>query len=583
MNDIDVAKNLAGQPKPVPVSYIPCDPLSDTSGNRFWKSALLVLILLQCTPVWFFSYVPSSDGPSHLHNAQVLANPGIAIYREYYAITPFQPAGNMLTQVFLAALLKLAAPFIAEKLLLTFYILSFFASFYYFLRTLTPYPDYIACCGGILVSNLFLYLGFWNFLYSVCLALFTLGYYLRHRQIWTTSSLAVLVAAGFLTYMTHALSWIVCVVAVAILGMPGVSWHAGYPRLSRLQTVALGDWAKPVCCLLPPLCFLFLYWGRTLTDSFHLFNSPSVGQQSIEAVTLLQRIFRRFAPLYDLSCLYSFNNAERVWAEVVGGMLLIILLSLVGRAYWTREYNHWNTPMLLTSVVCFAIAIGGPARIGSGTYIRLRVEFYAVIFLVAWMGSAFRSQRRLALNMVAALFCCLSLVGVAIRIPELSRWNERLSAVYAIGQHIRSGSTVLQLNLSYPPVITPEKPSPYKHCAGLISAAKPIVDLKNYEASTTYFLTVFRSEVRPFPTLGTLEQLELAPPIFDIRRYQSETRGRVDYLLFQGGGSSGRDVHGLERDLYRGQIDAYRLVASVDQGNLRLYERVPGVAIASGR
>src|ERR1035441_2510269 len=101
-------------------------------GNRFWRSAFLALMVLECSPFWAYQYFPSQDGPSHLHNASVLANYGSEpIYRQYYRITPVQPAGNMLTQFILAALLKFIEPLLAEKLLLSGYVILFFMSFRY--------------------------------------------------------------------------------------------------------------------------------------------------------------------------------------------------------------------------------------------------------------------------------------------------------------------------------------------------------------------------------------------------------------------------------------------------------------------
>src|SRR5580658_3120401 len=107
--------------------------------NRFWRYAFFALLILECIPIWVFRYAPSTDGPSHLYNASILANPGIEIYRKYYAITFFQPAGNMLSQYVLVFLLKLTGPMVAEKLFLSGYLILFFFSFRYFLRVLTPY------------------------------------------------------------------------------------------------------------------------------------------------------------------------------------------------------------------------------------------------------------------------------------------------------------------------------------------------------------------------------------------------------------------------------------------------------------
>jgi hypothetical protein len=85
--------------------------------NRFSGYAFLALITSEVALLWVFAYVPSQGGPSHLHNASVLANYNREfIYREYYRLTPFQPAGNMLTQFMLAGLLKFTGLLLAKKL-----------------------------------------------------------------------------------------------------------------------------------------------------------------------------------------------------------------------------------------------------------------------------------------------------------------------------------------------------------------------------------------------------------------------------------------------------------------------------------
>jgi hypothetical protein len=169
-------------------------------------------------------------------------------------------------------------------------------------------------------------------------------------------------------------------------------------------------------------------------------------------------------------------------------------------------------------------------------------------------------------------------MGGAMRLPVLSKWNERLSALAAMGQRIRPGSTVLQLNLDYPEPLDPENPHgviPYLHAVDLLST-RGFIDLRNYEASMSYFTVKFRPDVSPFPGLGALYDMEATPPIFDIIRYEKETRGRVDYLLFQGGAVFDKHTgRGLEDKLYRDRIAAFTLVASGEGGNLRLYERAP--------
>jgi hypothetical protein len=85
-------------------------------SKRCWRVAFLAIMVLECLPFWVYRYFPSQDGPTHLHNASVLANYGSElIYRQYYRVIPFQPAGNALTQVMLASILKFTDPLLAES------------------------------------------------------------------------------------------------------------------------------------------------------------------------------------------------------------------------------------------------------------------------------------------------------------------------------------------------------------------------------------------------------------------------------------------------------------------------------------
>src|SRR3974377_1985967 len=136
------------------------------------QAALVVLLVLECLPIWTFQYFPSEDGPSHLYNASVLAHyRAEPLYQQYYRIAPTF-AGNMLTDFILVFLLKLTQPLVAEKLLLSSYMVLSFISFRYLLRGLTPYADYFSLFAGVLFSNWFMYVGLWNFCFIVPLSLF---------------------------------------------------------------------------------------------------------------------------------------------------------------------------------------------------------------------------------------------------------------------------------------------------------------------------------------------------------------------------------------------------------------------------
>lgn len=509
--------------------------MKQAGDTRVWRYLLAVLLLMECAPLWLIRNFPSQDGPSHVHNADVLGRPGTPIYREYYRVELLQPAGNLLTEVVLAGLIRIAGPPLGETILLTAYVILFFASFRYFLGALTPYADCFACFGAVLAPNFFLYMGFWNFAVSVCLTLLLLGYCQRRDGRWSAASAALMALGGIALYMTHLASWAVCVMAVGIL-----SWRG---RMGPAHAI-------PVACLLPPAALAWIY-----------VSASSGAASSPPHLTLLDRV----RPLFTLSFLYTVSDTDRWMARAVALCLVALAVPAIAAA-WRRRSSR-GVPLLVAGAACAVSVLFIPDEIGAGSYIHRRATFFGWIFVFAWIAATAAFWPRRVLRAAGAAFCVLAAAGLALRWPAMAYWSDRMEAVRAIGQRMRPESTALILNLE----VAPGAVNPYQHAIGLLTD-RAIVDIGNYEAGTDHFPTRFRPEVEPFAHLGTPDELEMAPPRFDIARYEARTRGRVDYVLFQGPDSA------EEARRYPEQMARYRLIETRDGGRLRLYERRPGIA-----
>ncbi len=525
-----------------------------SSDSRFWRFAFVIVMLLECSPLWVYRYFPSQDGPSHLHNASVLAHYGSElIYQQYYRRMPSQPGGNMIAQFILAGLLKFTGPARAEQLLLSGYVILLFLSFRYLLKGLTPNADHFSLFAGILVSNYFLYMGFWNYCYSVCFLLFMLGYYVRQKSDWTLRSLAMLGAMGFLVYLTHVVSWVIGVIAVGILGLERLVneiWGLHDTTPVKAQRATL-QYDLSICTLLPPAFFILFFLTRS--------------RGTTECDVMPESVRTRLWHLYNLTFLDTITPSDLIIAKTVAVALFLALIFAVVLSLRQRRYNWRSTGMLVLSATFVALSLAAPDCVSSGSYIRLRVSLYACLFFVVWLSM--QNWPRLALNIFAALWCGIALIGLAARYPVLSDWNKKLSGVALLGENIRPQSTVLMLNCE-----RSIWPNAYKHSVGFLSA-RNIVDLRNYEASMEYFSTEFRPERSPFPALGTLKELESVPSRFDIPRYEKQTQGRVDYIIFEQQAPANSGGKLLEEKLYGNQLANYRLLSSADGGKLRLYAR----------
>jgi hypothetical protein len=514
-------------------------------------------MVLECIPIWAFQYFPSLDGPSHLHNASVLAHyDQELVYRQYYLLDPFPLAGNMLTHFVLAAFLTFMPPLLAEKLLLSLYVVLLFLSFRYLLGAVTPHADQFALFAGILAPNYFFYLGFWNFCFGVCLLALATGFLLR-RQHWTPGALLLLMFASFMIYLTHAVPWAVFVTGVAVVGLQR-AFSFAVRKEARWRKRVLTDCALPLCAVTPPAVLLLSYLR-------HSHGTP--------ACAVANSLRERLWYLYSVSFLRSAALADHlVLVKAAAGALLLTTLCGLGVALWRRKSNWSSSGILALSMACAAVTVAGPDCTGSGSYIRNRMALLAWLFLVVWLASSLSNWPRIPLNVIASLFCAIAVAFFLTSIPFLSEWNGRLSKFASLGDQIHRGSTVLMVNLDSP---SEDQAEPYLHAVGLFSD-RGVVDLKNYEASTDYFLTRFRPERSPFPALGTLAELDAHPPTFNISRYEKTTQGRVDYLLFVSRhGSAGQErIEDLVNRLYRDQIAAFSPVPISEslRADFRLYQ-----------
>jgi hypothetical protein len=518
---------------------------------RFWVMFAL-LIVLYCYPLWRFPYFPSQDGPAHLHNAAVVASYNREpIYQKYYHCR-LTPAGHILTEVLMILLLKAVAPLLAEKLILTLYVVLLPLSLRYFLAGFTRYANQFCLFGFLFVPNFFLYMGFFNFYASISLMLFGLGYCLRHRQQWHIRSAAGFAALSALTYAAHLLSWAILAGTTALLIVADVWRLQGKWPLRR----AILRSGLPLAGLLVPGMLFLAYIGPR--------QRMYAGPRQTDALAIVPMSLRvRAWDFYGISFLRTIAPEDLSIATTIAAMAaLLTLLAATGRLRNCRLKP--SDACLLLSAALAALLVVRPAGAIWAYYLPERVSLYAWLFLIGWLAA--QDWPRLVLPINSALICVLAVLGLSSRLLAHQMWNDRLEEFASVGQCIQPQSTVLAVHVGLGPAPTID---PLVHAGGIF-APKAYVDLANFEPITDHFITTFRPERSPFNSLGTLIQLNAIPPVFDIQRYERSTQGRVDYLVFYGG--LGNKPPELEQ--FSSQLAAYQLVYSSRRaGRARLYRR----------
>ncbi len=178
------------------------------TGDRALSAWLLVLVLLHLLPIWLFEYFPTQDGPIHLSNAKVFLeydNPACPVLPEYYRLNS-GIGPNWFSLLSLAGLLRLFSPAIAEKLLLSAYVLALLGSAYFAILGISRRNRFLLLLVFPFVFNYFVFLGFYNFIFGLPFVFLFLGIVLRSgsRLGWREASLLAL--ASVLAFFIHPLT-----------------------------------------------------------------------------------------------------------------------------------------------------------------------------------------------------------------------------------------------------------------------------------------------------------------------------------------------------------------------------------------
>ena len=422
----------------------------------------VLMIAIQVAGLWMWKFFPSGDGPSHLYNVSVLFNyDKVPIYREYFRIE-FSPAGNLMTDLLLGGLMKIFPPLIAEKVLLSIYLISFPVVFRILLTALAPEaaPSF-SFFAFLLTYNLFLHLGSWNFCFSLPLALLALWMVARSARSTSIAAFGGVALLALATYCAHLVSWGMLVLATgSILLCEQIGWPATPSQ--RSLSGRLGVFAA---VSVPGVLAALFVAG----DPHRLgFAGGSLGAKA--------------KILYKLPFLESVGDAEAILRR---GLLVVFIgaITALTARRWLYRKPFWN-PLLAVGAASCLLAVFGPRNYGNGLNIRERVELFAVLFLLA--GLAIAGWPRIVNRVLPFVLSGLSLIAMWHRRPAYEHWNRRLAEYAALDPYIGANSTVLRLFFGDFGL------QPTFHAMGYW-APKPFIDVANYEANANHFTVRFKN------------------------------------------------------------------------------------------
>jgi len=543
------------------------------SYNRIWNRLhtwgascenllFVTLILIQLTPIWTFKYFPSQDGPTHLENAAILReyhHPDRTVFRKYYLINTSN-ISNWFWHLVLAGIMHFVPMLIAEKILLSGYIVLLPVSVRYSLGAIKPNTKFLAFMSFPFVYNFPFHMGFYSFSYSLPMFFFIMGFWLKHREHFTPGKTLVLSILSLLTYFSHIVS-----LAMVCLGMILISLL----DLLRDTRSKQGDihflWnvfkkrTRPLfLALLPTFLFVMTFLSQQGVEMFY-------------GISILSRLKR----LYMLYSLCSYDLKE-LWPSIVLVCLFALVTSLIlVSKIRKRQFDVWDGLLL---VICAYVLVyfTAPDAISGGTYMNSRLALYPFFALILWLGA--QSYRKIMKLKIIIVSVGITLALLGLHVKKYAELNPYITE-YLSGMHLIESNTTL-LPLCFSPFgysssgrSLSRKVESFIHASSYIAAKRHVVEFNNYEAWKGHFPLIYRASLNPLKHIAIRQRIDAVPPEVDFLSYPKRAGGRVDYVLLWGVRQEFLN-HKATKSIFEQLRQGYDLIfTSPNKGLIQLYRR----------
>ena len=334
------------------------------------RNVIIALLVIHLLPVWIFTYFPTQDGASHIYNSYVLKeyhkHENYRLREVYEVRLTLFP--NWTSHAFLALLMYVFPPIICEKILISICIGLLPLSLFYFLNRVQKGNAIFGLVGFIFAYNYLLHMGFYNFVLSMSLFFFTLGYWWKHKDKLTLKNIGVMYVLLIATYLTHYQSYATLLMALTFFSVflslyeaLRVTW--GYRKISaddeKSRAISLKSFAgklKPtflfLVSMLPAYFIMISYFldrphrggGHRGFEwlSEYFFSMKSLVSFRDEHILIGRVLLVVFAVAFLLTLIervrhvYRFRRSsesedahERLWTRIVRRRDLFLLLAII--------------------------------------------------------------------------------------------------------------------------------------------------------------------------------------------------------------------------------------------------------------
>ncbi len=504
-----------------------------TTSWNLEKLIFILLIAIQLVPIWVFPYFPTQDGPAHVDNAAALRyyfNPDEHLLHQYYTLN-LRLVPNWVTNLTLAGLIGFVSPIVAEKILISGYIVLLPISIRYSLGAISEDARFLSLLAFPLIYNDFLHRGFYNFIYSIPVFFFVIGYWLRHRESLRLGEIFCLASLILLLYFCHIVSFGVLVITLFILAF-SLTIGEATANYKNTSDVLQGSW-RLFCNRTWASLLIGLAPAIVLAVRF-VFQQGSFPRES--RLVWPDYSWKFFAwPFYGVTAITNTPGNLLISASVSLLFVILFFYSMSQRA--SRQTTSLSNGLICAVVAICVLYLAAPFTVSGGTILNPRFVLLALLLSILWFGThRFSEQAKFTIGTVGAV---LAVLQIAFNLPVYAKINDDAAEYLSAGKVIEKKGTLLSFCFANEGCGIDRAPGylrtiPFDHLSGYISAEKHLVNLFNVDSYTNFFPIRYRDELNPFPYLWMKQIKGKRIWAANVAEYSKETRGRIDYVLLWG-------------------------------------------------
>jgi hypothetical protein len=395
-----------------------------------------ILILANLTPLFFYRWFPTLDGPAHLYTSRVITGllSGDPLFKDYFTL-------NLLTANlschFILALLNLAFPaWLTEKIFIGILVTAIPLAFRYLILKVQTKPGLLHLLIFPFSWNFLLMLGFYNYALGLTLSLFILGWYIGKRDNFSWKQMLVLSILLFVLVLTHGFVFLMFCLVFGLFKLFNFFIEKSSVRKGTILKAAWTEWYLYVLAFIPAIAFFFLSM-----------RGPSELNPATRYLNLLEHL--QWLAVTRPVIAFAWKS-EWLWGLLVTFSLLIPIFWVISRMIHKDPQSNpdgFGLAFLLSASVLLLLFILVPDYLGGmGGHLSVRIMIFFYCMIIGWI-SVQRIPEFLQILSIL-LFLIPQVMLTKLHLEDLKPLNSEVKAIERMSLQIPEGTVVFPVNCS---------------------------------------------------------------------------------------------------------------------------------------